>query len=110
MKRSAFWHISSAWRLLELMQATPMIADCQRSRSPTSATATLKVWRSRAVRERTTWRFSLSEVLVGTCRLMVRVPTTIASGEYREMQELWRQFVAFSAGHGHTNGGRATRA
>jgi len=42
-KRSTFWHISSACRLSELTHATPITADCQRSWSATSATATLKV-------------------------------------------------------------------
>src|SRR5437879_12315084 len=60
----------------------------------------LKVWRRRAVSERITIRFSFKEVLAGTWRVTVRVPTTMvgrnASG-----------FMAFSPDHGHRHhGGR----
>src|ERR1035441_9200987 len=47
------------------------------SRSPTSATATLKVWRRRATRERTTCRLSFRDSLSGTWRRIRSVPITI---------------------------------
>src|SRR6202162_4731238 len=78
-KRRTFWHISSACLLSALTQATPITADCQRSWSSTSATATLKVLRSRDVSERTTWRLSLSEALSGTWRVTVSVPMTMSA-------------------------------
>src|SRR5580658_1786781 len=43
------------------MAAMPRVADCQVTASSSSATETLKPWRSWSLRERTTWRRSLSD-------------------------------------------------
>ena len=58
-----------------LTHAIATSAVCQRSPPPTSAAATWNSFRTRFSSPATTWRFDLSEPLLGKCSVTLRTPT-----------------------------------
>ena len=65
IKAKAALMIRSAWRDSLETAAMPRTAELQMSFSPTSATATSNLFRTRCTNDRTTCRLSLSDLLEG---------------------------------------------
>src|SRR3989304_2121742 len=80
MKLTTRSSVSGAWRASFETQVRPSVAICQRSLSSTSATATLNLLRSRAVSDRTNWRFPFREPFSGKRRLTRQTPTVTVLG------------------------------